>query len=806
MESGIGTNTADLGRELKRWVRQGPRGPSKVSALASRIGVSQSTLYAYLAGATVPPADVLDELLQALDLPPREQRRLATARDCAQRTRRATSPSDTSRVPALPVPRELPAEPTGFTGRAEALESLDDTLRHDTPVPVSLISGPAGVGKTALALRWGHRVGDRFPDGCLYRDLRGYSVDEPVPPREALAAFLRSLGVPEGELPPGCDERAARFRSLTAGKQILVVLDNAFDVDQVRPLLPGGTGCLALVTSRAALTGLHVRPGADQLTLAPLPVGAALDLLHAQLPEHASTAAIRDLAEPCGGLPLALRVVAAQARGLSPRGVEGLVHDLTGRGDLDRFEIGDEESSLRRVFSWSEHRLPPKASEAFRLLGVPPVQDLGLAAAAALFGCGVTQARARLGTLAQAHLVSTTPGPRYGMHDLLRQHAQELAVEEVPENDGRAAITRLVDHLVGLGTHAVNVLHPPESNADTPAASAASAAFPGPADAQAWLDREWANLMALTACAEQRDLPRLARDLVSVLRPHLDQGGRHRDALTVLAHSLAVDRRLGDQASEGATLRDLGTASMRVGQHRAGMDHFRASLSLAREANDRNGEAGTLNNLGNLHERLGNYDEAIEHYRLAVPIAVELSYRKGEATLHNNLGCVWLQRGDHDLARREFECALGIFVEIGDIGGSARARGNLGQAQLGLGLVADSTASLEESLEEARAVGATGIETESLNGLGVTLRTSGHPDRALEAHESALTMARESGDRYEEARALEGIGHGRLQTGDGDNARSAWLDAWSVFLELELDEAARVARILDGTEPTQATP
>lgn len=791
MAVGIGPADTDLGHALKWWVRRGPR-QQKVAALAHRVGVSQSTLYAYLAGTTVPPSEILDDLLHHLGVPPEEQRRLATARDALQVARRGSSAT-----PEEP-PRELPPDASGFTGREQELAALDDALADRTAAPLAVVCGPAGVGKTALATHWGHTRDDQFPGGSVYVDLRGWSVDEPLAPREALARILRRLGAGD-DLPDDLDGRSARFRSLADRRGMLVVLDNALDPEQVRPLVPGPGGSFAVVTSRSELTGLLVRPGAHPIEVSPLDTDAAVELLGAQVPESVRREpdAARELALRCGGLPLALRVVAARARVLTGDGLESLVVDLDRRPGLDRFEVGDDESSLRRVFSWSELRLPHDATEAFRLLGVLSVPDVDLGSAAALFGCDEAAALSRLDALVRAHLVTTAPGPRFGMHDLLRQHAVERAADELCRDERSDALTRVVDHLVSEATHAVSVLHPPEDN---PGAEAARQRFPRPGDAQAWLDHEWAGLVSLVSSALELDRPRLAGALIAVLRPHLDQGGRHQDAVVVLEQSLRVDRRLRDKVSEAATLRDLGTACMRLGRHEEATGHFVAALDLARAQGDRNGEAGTLNNLGNLLERLGRYDEAIDHYELALPIVRVEGYRKGEATLHNNLGWSRLHLGGIATAERDFDRALALFEEIGDLGGAARTRGNLGRVHLARGRHTASLALLREALIAARALGAAGIETEVLNGLGHTLLATGAPERAVGQHESALTLARASGDRFEEAMALEGIGHAHRAAGDLDNARGALTEALRILESLGLGEADRVAHCLTALE------
>jgi hypothetical protein len=295
----------------------------------------------------------------------------------------------------VPVPRELPADVGGFTGRAIELAELDLLLpspaeQHDGaagPVVISAVSGTAGVGKTALAVRWAHRMADAFPDGQLYVNLRGYDPDRPVPAAEALAGFLRALGVAGQEIPLEEAERAARFRSLLAGRRLLVVLDNAATVEQVRPLLPGSPSVMVLVTSRDALAGLVARDGARRLDLDLLPAADAAALLRALIGGRAEAdpAAAEMLAGLCARLPLALRVAAELAISRPDTPLAVLATELA--GEADRLALldagGDPRSAVASVFSWSYQHLTGDAARMFRLLGLHPGPDFDRYAAAA---------------------------------------------------------------------------------------------------------------------------------------------------------------------------------------------------------------------------------------------------------------------------------------------------------------------------------------------------------------------------------------------------------------------------------------
>ncbi|WP_161962530.1 ATP-binding protein [Nocardioides speluncae] len=797
----------DLGRELKRWLRHGENRRLKVAALAKRLEMSQSTLYAYLAGTTLPATEVLDDLLRELGVPTDVQRRLATARDALHRDRRRTKES----VEPTPVsvPRELPADPSGFSGREAEIEALDRAFSayddHSSPVGISVIAGIAGVGKTALAVRWARRLSNRFPDGCLYLDLLGFSPGEPRDPAEALARFLRALGAGD-DVPDDLDERASRFRSRAAGKRLLVVLDNALDVEQVRPLLPASPESFVVVTSRSDLPGLRVHPGAHLVSLGPLAPEDGMRLLTAQLPDGpvglaGSTGSARTLVDRCGGLPLALRIVAAQAQ-LGAGALDELAADLTSGAGLDLFDVGDPATSVRGVFSWSERRLPAAADAAFRLLGVPPVQQLDLYAATALLGTGVDSARGELDELVRAHLMRRLDGVRFSMHDLLREHARERAEAELPEVERDAAMVRLVRYWIDAGGQVMDILHPPYGPAADPGDTAALPPVRSTADAHAWVDAEWENLLAAVAYTELRGWHELTIGLAQVVRRHVDQAGRYLDAVVVLGAALRAGHATGDRVAEASAHRDLGVAYLRLGRHDDAVEQYRKALEICHTEGDVNGEAGTLNNLGNFYERLGRYDDAIEQYTLALPLARTLDHRSGEATVLGNLAVCNSRLGHYDQALALSQEALELFWNAGDGGGSARTLGNIGEIQRASGAHGEALLTLDEALTAARDVGALGIETEILNTLGETHLERGSAADALASHQAALTVAGEIADRYEQARALEGSGHVRERMGERHLSRALWQEALTIYSSLGLPEAGRVRALLDHADGT----
>ena len=445
-------------------------------------------------------------------------------------TDRAMTPN--APAPRVGVPRQLPADVAGFTGRAVELAELDLLLPAPGqqgglagPVVISVVTGTAGVGKTALAVRWAHRAAGAFPDGQLYVNLRGYDPDQPVPAAEALAGFLRALGVAGPDIPLSADERAARYRSATAGQRLLVMLDNAASEEQVRPLLPGTSSATVVVTSRDPLAGLVARDGARRLDLDLLPAAEAVALLGALVGGRAEAdpVATRGLAGLCARLPLALRVAAELAVARPDTPLTVLAGELVAEGGrLALLDAGgDPRSAVISVFSWSYRHLPADAARMFRLLGLHPGADWDRSAAGALTATTVTESGRLLTVLARAHLIQPS-GParygmdtRYGMHDLLRAYAASLSAAHDDDQARHAALTGLFGYYQAGYAAAVQCLAP--SGLDRSAATAGAAELRDPAAAWAWLDGELATLTAVSAYTASDTWPGHAFRLVPAI-------------------------------------------------------------------------------------------------------------------------------------------------------------------------------------------------------------------------------------------------------------------------------------------------
>ncbi|MFL6074508.1 MAG: AfsR/SARP family transcriptional regulator [Mycobacteriales bacterium] len=683
-------------------------------------------------------------------------------------TQPASQPATQPAAPAEPAPRPVPAQLPGdvpaFTGRQDELATLDRLLVKDgrdrsTAVVISAVSGTAGVGKTALAVHWAHQVADRFPDGQLYVNLRGYDPDQPMAPADALARFLEPLGVAGKSVPADLDERAARYRTEIAGRRMLVVLDNAATVEQVRPLLPGTPSAVVLVTSRDSLAGLVAMHGAHRLDLDLLDPAEALALLRRLVgqrvdlePEAAAT-----LADQCARLPLALRVAAELAVSRPATALADLADEL--RDQRRRLELldagGDPRAAVPAVFSWSLQHLSPDAARAFRLLGPHPGPDADAYATAALAGTGLERARRVLDTLARAHLAHpTTPG-RYGMHDLLRAYATSLC----DDGETAAALGRLFDYHLYAAAAAMDALYPAESHRRprVPAPGSPTPDLADPDTARSWLEAELPCLV--TACAHMaaHGWPAHAVRLSAILYRHLD-GGYYTEALAIHAQARQAAGRLGDRAAEGLALLGLGTAHERLGRHGPATEHLQQALELYRQAGDQVGQARALTNLGNVEQRIGRYGDSADHHQQALARYQQAGDRTGEAHAYNNLGLVEQRLGRYAAAVEHHRQALALFRRSGDRTGEAYALDNLGNAEERQGRYAVAAGHHQQALDLCRQLGNRAGEAWARYNLGVVHTSLGRPDQAVEYHRRTLEDFREIGDRYGEAWALNGLG------------------------------------------------
>jgi DNA-binding SARP family transcriptional activator/Tfp pilus assembly protein PilF/DNA-binding XRE family transcriptional regulator len=708
---------------------------------------------------------------------------IAAAAGAAAPASPARPPSgDTGRAAAkLAVPRQLPGLAPHFAGRDAELKALTDMLDQaagaGTTAVISAIGGTAGVGKTALAVHWAYQVAQRFPDGQLYVNLRGYDPGQPMPAADALAGFLRALGVPGRDIPAATDERAARYRSLLAGRHMLVLLDNAADVEHVRPLLPGTPAAVAVVTSRDSLAGLVARDGARRLDLDLLPSRDAVGLLRALIGErvNADPGATAALADHCSRLPLALRVAAELAAARPAAPLAGLVRELSDQQQrLDLLEAGgDSRTAVRAVFSWSYRHLSPAAARAFRLSGLHPGPDHDAYAAAALTGSTLERALRLLDQLARAHLVQPGRPGRYGRHDLLRAYARELAAAEDGEEERRMALTRLFDHYLHTAAAAMDTLFPAEG-CRRPRVRAPAAPGPpvtGPAAARGWLDAERVNLVATAAYAADAGWPGHATRLAATLFRYLDDGGYYPEAITIHTHARHAARGSGDRAAEATALTNLGAIDVRQGRYQQAAGHLQKALALFQETGDQAGQARALSNLGLVDLRQGRYQQATSHLQQALALFQETGDQAGQARALGNLGLVDLRQGRYQQATSHLEQTLARCRETGDRTSEAYALRNLGDVDLRQGRYQQADEHLQQALALFRETGNRIGEAYALCGLGDVHLRQGARQLAGGHHRQALALFREIGDVSGEAEALNGLGEVFLAAGQSGQAR-----------------------------------
>jgi DNA-binding SARP family transcriptional activator/Tfp pilus assembly protein PilF len=710
-------------------------------------------------------------------------------------------------------PSTLPAAVRHFSGRDEELAVLDELAESAAALApgmavISAIDGTAGVGKTALAVHWAHQATARFPDGQLYVNLRGYDPDRPMSPADALAGFLRTLGVAGPQIPADAEERAAHYRSLLAGRKILILLDNAGSAEQVRPLLPAAAGCVTVVTSRDSLAGLVAREGARRIDLDLLSLGQAAELLNTLIGERAAAEpdAIRTLAAQCSRLPLALRIAAERAAARPGADLLGLIAELTDeRRRLDLLDAGgDPRTALRAVFSWSYRQLDPVSARCFRLFGLPSGPDLDSYATAALIGVPLDQARDLLGLLARANLLQATQPGRYSLHDLLRVYSRELAGTQDSRDDQTAALTRLFDYYLYTAANAADVLFPAEQSRRPRVDKPATPIPPivSNAAARAWLDAERSCLVSAAEHAALHGWPGHATRMAITLYRYLDGGAHYSDALAVHTHARDAARSVGDGAAEAQALNHLGAVEVRQSRYQHAAGHLQEALLLFRAASDRAGEARALANLGFIDFQQSRYPEAVGHLEQSLALHHTNGDQAGEARALANLGLIMIRQSRYEQASGYLQRALSLFGRRGDRRDEALTLANLGEIDLRQGCYEQAIGRLEQSLAVCRQVGDRQLEADALNGLGEAFLAAGRPVDARTRHAAALDSAGQIGNAYEQARAHNGLAHSYDASGNGDRARSHWLESLDLYIGLGAPEADQIrrqlARMADG--------
>ncbi|RSM99596.1 SARP family transcriptional regulator [Nonomuraea sp. WAC 01424] len=661
-------------------------------------------------------------------------------------------PTITSAATPSPIPRQLPAPPQLFTGRTRELRALtaalDEPAAPGDRMPISAIGGTGGIGKTWLALHWAHQQAERFPDGQLYVNLRGFAPGtQPVSPTMAVRGFLDALGVVPTAIPADPDAQAALYRSLVAGKRMLVVLDNAASSSQVIPLLPGDSTCAVLITSRNKLTSLVVTHGARLILLDVLGHTEARDLLMRHLgadrlatePEVA-----HDLLRCCGGLPLALGIVAARVAAHPGRALSMFAQELVDHSTrLDALDAGEADLSVRAVFSWSYEALDTDAADLLGLLSLVPGPDISLSAAASLAALPLARAGAMLRRLDTAHLIQQHLPGRYRMHDLIRAYAAEQAHRSLAEATRVAALRRLVDFYVhtAYAGDRLQQQHREPISLDVPVDGCRPEPLADQAAALSWFEAEHACLLAAHRLADDQRWDTSVWQLAWALRTfHRRRGHGHED-LALWQVGLVAAERLGDLAVQIQAHRFLGSTWSELGRHDDAHRHLEHALALAEHTGDTTAEAHIHMALGWVEKARGASRPAADHLTRAAQLYRTLVNPVWEADALTTAGWFHAEAGRYDEALTECEDALRIYRKHDEPEG----------------------------------------EADTLSSLGYIAHHTGRYTAALELYEQARVLFQGLGYSSNEADTLDRLGHTQVALDRPDQARRSWRQALSIY-------------------------
>ncbi len=673
--------------------------------------------------------------------------------------------------PAVAVTRTLPRDIASFTGRAAELAELLSTAAGAAAdggvVGIHAIGGMAGVGKTTFAVHAAHRLAGSFPDGQFFVPLHAHTPGQrPVGPADALASLLLTAGVGAQQIPPGVEARAGLWRDRLAGKKVLLLLDDAASHEQVTPLLPGTAGSLVLVTSRRHLTALADAATISLDTLSPGEAAALLARLSGRPELNTTTGPAGQITRLCGYLPLAIGMLARQLHHHPSWTGQGLAGDLAataGRLELMRAE----NLSVAAAFDLSYADLTAGQQTLFRRLGLHPGPAIDGYAAAALHGASLAAARRDLEGLYDHYLLTEPTRGRYGMHDLLREHAAALAAAG-DAADADAAAGRLLDYYAHTATSAASqmesrTLTPVRPPPGRPPVCAPPLATTG--QAAAWLDAERINLHAIAGHAAAGQ-PAHAIAIAAAISGFLFARGHWDQAVALHQAALSAARQAGDWVGQAAALNELGLLQRESGDYQAATASHRQALRIYRDLGDQRGQASALDQLGMVQRETGDSFAAAASHQQAIELYSGLGHRLGQAVAIRNLGVAQIRTGDYPAAAASMKRALSIFRELGHRAGQASAINSLGVVHLHTGNYHDAAASYQQSLTIARSIGDRHAETAALHNLGHAQRLTGDYPAATATQRQALVMYRELGHPLGQAMVLNELGHLSTLTGD----------------------------------------
>ena len=687
---------------------------------------------------------------------------------------------------AAAATRTLPRDLVSFTGRQRELaELVAAAAGSGGVVGIHAIGGMAGVGKTALAVHAAHKLAGRFPAGQIFLPLHGHTPgQQPVDPADALASLLLTAGVPAGQIPPGTEARMALWRDRLAGRQLLLILDDAAGSEQVRPLLPGTGGSLVLITSRRHLSALEETTAISLDTLPPEEAAGLLVRLAGRAGLSPDDPAAGEITRLCGYLPLAIGMVARQLHHHPAWTAAGRAAELAAA--VDRLELlATENLSVAAAFNLSYAELTSDQQRLFRRLGLHPGAGIDGYAAAALDGTGLAAARRGLEALYDQYLIAEPAQGRYRLHDLIREHARALAGRLDPDRDRDGATDRLLDYYQHTAARADALIarqtRPAPADGPIPAAVPALASRE---QALAWARAERASLIACldhaTATGQHARIIALTAGLAALLRrdgPWADASTRHTAAIQAARH-------LGDRLGQAGALNDLGDVRRLTGDYPAAAQVLEQALGIYRDLGDRLGQANALGYLGDVRLATGDYPAGAQVLEQALGIYRDLGDRLGQAGALRNLGDVRRMTGDYPAAAQVLEQALGIYRDLGDRLGQANALGYLGAVRRATGDYPAAAQVLEQALGIYRDLGDRLGQANALRNLGAIQRMTGDYPAAAQVLEQALGIYRDLGDRLGQANALSYLGDVRRRMGDYPAAAQAQEQALDIYRDL----------------------
>ncbi|MFI0367827.1 BTAD domain-containing putative transcriptional regulator [Actinomadura sp. 1N219] len=701
------------------------------------------------------------------------------------------------------TPAQLPGDIPSFVGRTAELDRLDAMTagvdRRTGGMPICVISGPPGVGKSALAVRWAHSLVGRFPDGQLYVNLRAHDRHrEPVDTAEVLSRFLRVLGVAPQEIPSDIDLQVGLFRSLLAGQRMLIVLDDASSAEQIQPLLPGGRDCLALVTSRNRLAGLSVRYGAERLALDVLSEDDSLALLRKLVgPDRVSAEplAAKELARRCARLPLALCIVAANADHHPTTTLSTLAQELAGNGRLAALSVsGDEQAAVKATIDLSYRNLSAEAKRVFRLLGIAPGADFSAATVSALIERTEAVTELAMDELTAAHLVNWKGPRRYFLHDLLRAYAADRANKEDRPEEHRAALGRLFESHTRSALAAARVHRFPvaaQESADSEQVGRGEAPsdpsrngphFVDQADAFAWFEGERANLFAAIQSAAHCDPPSAAWNLADAVRGFCwlrPEGFEWLEASLIGLR--AAKGHSGDKAQTAMNL-CVADAHAGLGHDAEARDHYGAAIAAAASSGDDEHEAAALYGRGLLHWTAGRLAAANRDFAEALAVRRRAGDDYGVAMVYLGIGRLEHDRGRLQVSIDVWNKALNVVRDARSVFPQALILNHLSVGYRDLGRPDDAMEHLVEAMTSSRQAGFVPGVALALSGLSGAYADAGEDSKALETACEARTLISESGDRRIAAECLNTIAETFVSLDRLDDARSCFDRALTISM------------------------